>query len=301
MTMTTDPEELFEEDADEKERRPLTAWLIAIFLLLLAFGSAAIFLFRNPEPPDEPFTIATEVIVDEVVVTEVVIETVVITEIVTEEVFETVLVTEEVTEEAEETEEATEEATEEVVETEVTVETEEATEEVVETEEGRCGDGVCNPETENSDICRMDCRCVDDGECGPGEGSGCQDCGASAGGCGNVCTDSSQCKDGLSCAGGRCWDACECGGICGDGVYGAILYPDQFVNDRQLRETQRTHILTVLSAFLTVLGLIALLAVLLGQGRAEGARRPLGQPGNLARRALRLVMNALVGIVRLID
>ena len=79
---------------------------------------------------------------------------------------------------------------------------------------GQCGDGVCDPETENSDLCPQDCQCVDDGVCSPGEGESCRDCGETAGACGNPCTDSSQCQSGLACAGGVCWDACACGGDC---------------------------------------------------------------------------------------
>ncbi len=79
-----------------------------------------------------------------------------------------------------------------------------------------CGDGICNPECENTDLCPQDCPCVDDGTCTPGEGLQCRDCGETAGGCGNPCTDSSQCQSGLSCFGGVCWDACTCGGDCGE-------------------------------------------------------------------------------------
>lgn len=79
---------------------------------------------------------------------------------------------------------------------------------------GQCGDGVCDPAAENSDICPADCQCTDDGVCNPGEGANCRDCGASAGACGSACSDSGQCAAGLSCAGGICWDACTCGGDC---------------------------------------------------------------------------------------
>lgn len=77
-----------------------------------------------------------------------------------------------------------------------------------------CGDSVCDPAAENSDLCPADCQCVDDGVCSPGEGSSCRDCGSAAGTCGAACSDSSQCAGGLSCAGGVCWDACTCGGDC---------------------------------------------------------------------------------------
>ena len=50
-----DPEELFQEDEEEKERRPITPWvLFAIFLIILAFGIVAVFLFLNPDSPDDP-------------------------------------------------------------------------------------------------------------------------------------------------------------------------------------------------------------------------------------------------------
>jgi hypothetical protein len=74
-----------------------------------------------------------------------------------------------------------------------------------------CGDGYCDTAHENNDLCPQDCQCVDNGECEPGEGDGCRDCGATAGGCGNPCADSSQCAAGLSCHTGVCW-ACQCGG-----------------------------------------------------------------------------------------
>lgn len=79
---------------------------------------------------------------------------------------------------------------------------------------GGCGDGYCDTATENSDLCPEDCQCVDDGTCAPGEGAGCRDCGETAGGCGNPCTDDTQCAEGLSCV-GVCWHACTCGGDCG--------------------------------------------------------------------------------------
>jgi len=77
-----------------------------------------------------------------------------------------------------------------------------------------CGDGICDPSKENSDIC-LDCQCVDNGTCEAGEGSNCHDCGSQAGTCGSLCSDSSQCADGLACAGGACWDACLCPPGCG--------------------------------------------------------------------------------------
>ena len=84
-----------------------------------------------------------------------------------------------------------------------------------------CGNQVCNPASENSDICPQDCQCKDNGTCEPGEGSNCLDCGANAGSCQAPCTDSSQCVSGLSCAAGICWDACTCGGVCGTGSGGS--------------------------------------------------------------------------------
>ncbi len=78
-----------------------------------------------------------------------------------------------------------------------------------------CGDGVCEAACENSDLCPSDCSCADNGVCEPGEGLGCRDCGANAGGCGNPCADATQCAAGLTCAAGICWDACACGGDCG--------------------------------------------------------------------------------------
>lgn len=67
-----------------------------------------------------------------------------------------------------------------------------------------CGDGICDPAVENSDLC-SDCTCVDDGVCSPGEGVGCLDCGETAGTCNAVCTDNAQCAPGYTCAGGICW------------------------------------------------------------------------------------------------
>ncbi len=67
-----------------------------------------------------------------------------------------------------------------------------------------CGDGICDPAVENSDLC-SDCTCVDDGVCSPGEGEGCLDCGETAGTCNAACTDNSQCAEGYTCAGGICW------------------------------------------------------------------------------------------------
>jgi hypothetical protein len=78
-----------------------------------------------------------------------------------------------------------------------------------------CGDGVCQTNAENSDVCPQDCHCADNGVCEVGEGANCLDCSSRAGTCGAVCSDSAQCGGGLSCASGVCWDACACGGQCG--------------------------------------------------------------------------------------
>lgn len=82
-----------------------------------------------------------------------------------------------------------------------------------------CGDGICNTATENSDLCEADCPCIDDGVCGPGEGIGCRDCigpGEEAvSGCGSPCPGGS-CEGELTCSDGICWDACICGGDCGE-------------------------------------------------------------------------------------
>lgn len=81
-----------------------------------------------------------------------------------------------------------------------------------------CGNGACDAECENSDLCLEDCPCADDGVCSPGEGFGCRDCIGpgenSASACGSPCQDS--CEGELSCEDGVCWDPCTCGGSCGD-------------------------------------------------------------------------------------
>ena len=46
---------------------------------------------------------------------------------------------------------------------------------VANADEPVCGDGVCDPTTENSDLCEADCECVDNGIADPGEGCGCKD------------------------------------------------------------------------------------------------------------------------------
>ncbi|NDJ35890.1 MAG: RNA polymerase sigma factor [Chloroflexi bacterium] len=82
-----------------------------------------------------------------------------------------------------------------------------------------CGDGICSGGCENSDLCPADCACVDDGVCSAGEGAGCRDCsGDAAAQCGVPCPEGG-CGSGLSCAGGVCWDDAVCGtsGSPGDG------------------------------------------------------------------------------------
>lgn len=80
-----------------------------------------------------------------------------------------------------------------------------------------CGDGYCNTETENSDLCPEDCPCRDNGECEAGEGFSCRDCGDTTGGCGAPCETSDDCPDELSCFNAVCWESCLCGGNCGGG------------------------------------------------------------------------------------
>lgn len=80
---------------------------------------------------------------------------------------------------------------------------------------GFCGDGTCDTESENSDLCPEDCPCVDDGECAPGEGFNCLDCGEPADSCGAPCEDSDDCAGDLSCFSGACWEDCICEGDCG--------------------------------------------------------------------------------------
>jgi hypothetical protein len=99
----------------------------------------------------------------------------------------------------------------------IVVVTQEATEEPEATEPpDECGDGYCNPRTENTDLCPVDCVCVDDGVCAPGEGFNCRDCGELSGSCGTPCDSSEQCPEGLSCFNSVCWEACLCGGQCGE-------------------------------------------------------------------------------------
>lgn len=74
-----------------------------------------------------------------------------------------------------------------------------------------CGNGVCDPYCENSDLCAADCPCVDDGVCAQGESTACRDCGDPGGACGVACP-TGQCGGGLTCLNGICWDAGLCGG-----------------------------------------------------------------------------------------
>jgi hypothetical protein len=83
---------------------------------------------------------------------------------------------------------------------------------------GYCGDGTCDTTTENTDLCPEDCECVNDGECGLGEGLNCADCGDPVEACGSPCEDSETCPDPLSCFDGACWEGCLCGDDCGDEV-----------------------------------------------------------------------------------
>jgi hypothetical protein len=79
-----------------------------------------------------------------------------------------------------------------------------------------CGDGVCDPAGENSDLCHADCECVDDGVADPGEGCGCKDVicedEAPITACGTPCGEDGQCPDGLQCDNTSqwCWDSVLC-------------------------------------------------------------------------------------------
>jgi hypothetical protein len=88
--------------------------------------------------------------------------------------------------------------------------------EVVNADEPACGDGVCDPATENSDLCGADCECVDNGVVDPGEGCGCKDVLCEREdpltACGTPCGPEGQCPDGLTCnnESQRCWDSVLC-------------------------------------------------------------------------------------------
>ena len=46
---------------------------------------------------------------------------------------------------------------------------------VANADEPVCGDAVCDPATESSDLCVVDCECMDNGVVDIGEGCGCKD------------------------------------------------------------------------------------------------------------------------------
>jgi hypothetical protein len=78
-----------------------------------------------------------------------------------------------------------------------------------------CGDGVCDPATENSDLCHTDCECTDNGVADPGEGCGCKDVICEGEdpitACGTPCGEQGECPDGFRCDKGMwCWDAVIC-------------------------------------------------------------------------------------------
>jgi hypothetical protein len=81
-----------------------------------------------------------------------------------------------------------------------------------------CGDGFCDTTAENTDLCPEDCECVDNGACELGEGLNCADCGDPVESCGVPCESSETCPEPLSCFDAVCWEACLCGGDCGDEV-----------------------------------------------------------------------------------
>ena len=69
-----------------------------------------------------------------------------------------------------------------------------------------CGDGVCDPACENTDLCAGDCPCIDDGVCQPGEGSSCRDCGAGEPGSGSEPSGGSEPT--CICGNGSCESSC---------------------------------------------------------------------------------------------
>jgi hypothetical protein len=79
-----------------------------------------------------------------------------------------------------------------------------------------CGDAVCDPATENSDLCHADCECVDNGVADTSEGCGCKDMICEGEdpitACGTPCGEEGQCPDGLRCdnTGEWCWDSVIC-------------------------------------------------------------------------------------------
>jgi len=82
-----------------------------------------------------------------------------------------------------------------------------------------CGDGVCDPNSENSDLCAADCSCTDNGVAGPGEGCNCRDVVCAdeklRTACGTLCDETGVCPEGLACFQGVCWEDCLCEDICG--------------------------------------------------------------------------------------
>ena len=82
-----------------------------------------------------------------------------------------------------------------------------------------CGDGVCDPATENTDLCAADCECTDNGVAGPGEGCDCRDVVCATEklrtACGTPCGAAGECPAGLACFQGVCWEDCLCEDICG--------------------------------------------------------------------------------------
>ena len=82
-----------------------------------------------------------------------------------------------------------------------------------------CGDGTCDPTSENSDLCVIDCPCNDNGVADPGEGCGCRDVVCEGEklrtACGTPCDVTGECPEGLSCFRGVCWEDCVCENRCG--------------------------------------------------------------------------------------
>ncbi|MCC6904564.1 MAG: hypothetical protein IT326_01895 [Anaerolineae bacterium] len=167
-----------------------------------------------------------------------------------------------------------------------------------------CGDGCCNINLENSDICSADCGCKNDGVCGPGEGFGCADCvgpgEAPSSVCGAPCASSSQCAGGLSCAGGVCWDAFICQGIVPEQPYGQLVLPGLFDNDQNNRDGGRTGGLgPIAGLFAGLFGAMLMSIGLIRFARREGDLRiPLGRVGRSVRRAASIVVQIMSGVFR---
>ncbi len=83
-----------------------------------------------------------------------------------------------------------------------------------------CGDGICDTDSENNDLCPEDCQCIDNGVEDPGEGCGCKDviCEGEAirSACGTPVGADGECPGNLVDSGGICWSRCECQGICSE-------------------------------------------------------------------------------------